>query len=151
MTSRAVLVACVLAAACWAAAAAGATPPQPVAIEVHTTGAGDAGPAGPFTASGSVCPAGETETLSRSTAGFERGFGGQIQVRKRFICDDGSGTFDLLLNVAIRFGDPLTIAFHWVVVDGTGAYAGLHGTGTGTGVPTDAYLLDTYTGALHID
>jgi hypothetical protein len=136
--------------AAFGAAAAHATSPQDAVITVQTAGASDTGPAGPFTATGPICLSGQTETLFRSAHGFERGFGGQIRVGKRFTCDDGSGTFDLLLEVSVRF-DPVTITYHWVAAGGTGAYADLHGTGTGTGTPTDDFLLDIYTGTLHSD
>jgi len=132
------------------AATAGATPPEPVSIVAQTVDPGSDGATGPFTASGPVCSSGMTYTESRDIAGFERDFGGQIHLTKLFVCDDGSGSFELKLNVAIRFG-PFTDTYRWVVVGGTGAYENLHGTGSGTGTPTDDFLLDEYTGTMHTD
>src|SRR4051794_1446277 len=132
------------------AAGAGATTPEPVSIVVQTVEPGSDGATGPFTASGPICPSGTTSTVSRELAGFERGFGGQIRVTKLFVCDDGTGSFELKLNVAIRFA-PFSDTYQWVVVDGTGAYENLHGAGSGTGTPTDAFLLDQYTGSVHTD
>jgi hypothetical protein len=132
------------------AASASATPPEPVSIVVQTVDPGSDGATGPFTASGPICPSGMTYTESRDAAGFERGFGGQIQVTKLFVCDDGSWSFELKLNVAIRFA-PFSDTYEWVVVGGTGAYENFHGTGSGTGTPTDAFLLDRYTGSVHTD
>lgn len=132
------------------AAGASATPPVPVSIAAQTVDAANGDASGPFTASGPVCPSGMTYTESRDTAGFERGFGGQIRVTKLFVCDDGSGSFELKLNVAIRFA-PFSDTYRWVVVGGTGAYENLHGTGSGTGTPTDDFLLDEYTGTMHSD
>ena len=132
------------------AAGAGATPSEPVTITVQTVEAATGEASGPFTAAGPICPSGVTYTESRDTSGFERGFGGQIRVTKLFVCDDGSGSFELKLNVAIRFG-PFSDTYNWVVVDGTGAYADLRGTGSGTGTPAGDVLLDEYAGSMHID
>jgi hypothetical protein len=144
-------VVCILSVgAALTAGGASATPPEPVSIVVQTVDAGSDGATGPFTAFGPICPSGMTYTVSRELAGFERGFGGQIRVTKLFVCDDGSGSFELKLNVAIGFA-PFSDTYEWVVVGGKGAYENLHGTGSGTGTPTDAFLLDEYSGSVHTD
>lgn len=57
--------------------------------------------------------------------------GFNILIVKRFTCDDGSGAFDVKLQVRIdQKGDN----FNWVILGGTGAYERLHGTGQGVGV-----------------
>jgi hypothetical protein len=132
------------------AASANATPPQDVLIQVQTVSVPNSDASGPFTASGPVCPTGTTSTPFRRTAGFERGTGGEIFVGKEFTCDDGSGSFLLVLHVTITF-EPFSDTFTWRVMDGTGAYENLHGTGSGTGVPMPDFLLDTFTGEMHID
>jgi hypothetical protein len=74
-----------------------------------------------------------------------------IQVTKLFTCTDGSGTFTLELQVHLKF-DPFSDVASWVVVDGTGRYAGLSGTGSLTGelltAPDSdpALLHDSYSG-----
>jgi hypothetical protein len=128
------------------AAPAYATPPQDVAIQIQTTDFGD----GPFTATGPVCPSGTTSTPLRLAAGFQSGRGGNILVAKEFTCDDGSGSFLLLLRVKIAF-EPFSDTFTWSVLGGTGAYENLHGSGSGFGTPTPDFLLDTFTGGMHID
>jgi hypothetical protein len=140
------IAAAVLSAAFLVATPAEATEPQDVLIEIQTTGSGD----GPFTATGPVCASGTTSTPLRLTAGFQSGSGGNILVAKEFTCDDGSGSFVLLLRVKIAF-DPFSDSFTWSVLGGTGAYAGLHGSGTGFGTPQPEFLLDTLTGGMHID
>src|SRR6266571_3811912 len=84
------------------------------------------------------------------------------------IASDGTGTFTaigpvcpsgtnatLLDQVVSRSGKQIQIlvvhAFTWTVLSGTGAYEKLHGTGTGSGVPTDTGIVDSYTGAVHVD
>jgi hypothetical protein len=81
---------------------------------------------------------------------WETGTRAQIQEVKRFVCPDG--TFDLLLRITLDFATGETVAT-WSVLDGTGAYASLHGAGTLTGDPdrSTQSILDMYTGNMHID
>jgi hypothetical protein len=73
----------------------------------------------------------------------------QIQVVQTFVCDDG--TFDLLLRVALDFTSFDTVGT-WSVLDGTGAYEGLHGTGSMAGDSLPNFtILDVYTGSMHFD
>ncbi len=119
-------------------APAGATPPSDVEITVP-------GFVGPFTATGDViCPAGSVADLAGKAAGFQSGKGFNLQIFKEFTCDDLSGTFVLKLQVRIADG----VRFNWTVVDGTGAYGDLHGSGTGFVLLPDT---DVYTGKMHVD
>jgi hypothetical protein len=101
-------------------------------------------------ATGPVCPSGTASTPLRLTTGFQSGSGGDILVGKEFTCDDGSGSFLLLLRVKITF-EPFSDAFTWSVLSGTGAYEKLHGSDSGFGTPIPDLQLDTFTGGIHID
>jgi hypothetical protein len=135
-----------------AAAPAHATSFQNVVISNDITlgPAPDFFASGPFTATGPLCPSGQSaDTLRyvlRSSATAQ-----DLLLRKRFTCDDGSGSFDIALGVHLAFA-PFSVNFIWAVVGGTGRYDGLRGFGRGTGVfqPT-GILLDTYTGIVSID
>ncbi len=61
-------------------------------------------------------------------------------------------TFEVLLRVTPHFEDGSTIGT-WNVLDGTGAFAKLHGSGTlaGTPDPTLPLIVDVYDGTMHID
>ncbi len=118
-------------------APAGATPPSDVEITVP-------GFVGPFTATSDViCPTGTVADLAGKAAGFQSGQGFNLQIVKEFTCDDLSGSFVLKLQVRIADG----VRFNWIVVDGTGAYADLHGSGTGFVLLPDT---DVYMGGMHI-
>jgi len=58
----------------------------------------------------------------------------QLQVNKTFTCDDGSGTFDIKMQIHANFDTGIE-SFTWVATGGTGAYSRLHGSGTGSTVP----------------
>ena len=64
-------------------------------------------------------------------------------VGKSFTCDDGSGTFDVVIYVAVRPEAPRN-NFRWLITHGTGQYEGLLGSGTGfedsAGDELDHYL-----------
>ena len=47
-------------------------------------------------------------------------------VGKSFACDDGSGSFDVVIYVAVRPGAPRN-NFRWLITHGTGPYDGLLG------------------------
>jgi hypothetical protein len=133
-------------------APAGATPPSAVEFEVPTMfGGGPFTATGPAVSDGIVCSSGETFDLFAKGSGFQSDQGFNVQVVKQFVCDDGSGTFDVKLQVRIdRKGDN----FNWTVVGGTGDYVKLHGSGKGIGIPIDDppfEVLDLYEGKVHID
>jgi hypothetical protein len=129
-------------------APAAASPPQPVTLSVLTV---LSNPSDPFTSTGGiVCSSGTVSTISALFVGGQSNQHAQIIVEKHFVCPDG--TFDVLLRVTIDFSDAST-AGTWSVIRGTGAYSGLHGSGTlvGTAVDPGISIQDEYSGKLHID
>ncbi len=133
---------------------AGATPPADVEIEVDTffAGTGTFTATGPAVDDGVVCASGETSDVAGMASGNgPTGF--NIQVVKEFSCDDLSGSFLVKLQVKVFFSGPVGSSFNWVVVGGDGAYADLHGAGTGIGVdPNPGFdILDIYSGQMHVD
>lgn len=131
-------------------APAHASPPQDVLIEVDTTLPPEGPSFGPFTATGPICPSGDSIDAFSLFVGAQSGKRAQILVGKEFTCDDGSGTFLLLLQVRLQF-QPFSDVFTWTVLDGTGAYENLRGSGDGFGVPTASGVFDTFTGVMHLD
>jgi hypothetical protein len=136
-----------------AAAPAGATSPDDVEFSVETSFLPTGETGGPFVATGPavdaglMCPTGDTIDIFGKVSAFETGVGFNIQLGKLFTCDDGSGEFVLKLQIRI---DPKGVNFNWLVVDGSGAYERLRGTGSGVGLPDlVAEVLDIYTGKLH--
>jgi len=133
-----------LAATLVLAASAGAGPPASVTITVNTT----FGSPGTFTTTGGVlCPSGTT-TDATDVSG--RGQVGNFHDLKTFTCDDDSGTFTLHIEAHHVFGAP-TDSGSWSIADGTGAYAGLQGSGTfvGTYSPEFSALQDQLIGQVH--
>jgi hypothetical protein len=130
-----------------AAGTAGATSGTPVTISGQTT----FGSPGTFTTSpgAGLCASGTTTDVTSAT-GFQSGNHVLFHDIKTFTCDDGSGTFTLNLQVMLRF-DNSTDSFTWSVVSGTGAYANLHGTGSGVGLEGDNEVSDFYTGSVHFN
>jgi len=103
-----------------------------------------------FTASGGVvCASGEAVTDPVFAAGFGRqGRGvGTFHLIKTLTCDDGSGTFQLLVDAATAPSSPGTLG-GFAVVGGTGDYTGLRGAGTVVGTGFDGGIDDVYTGRL---
>ena len=136
-----------LAATLGMASGVAASSPQPVTITVV-----DTGPADPFTASGGpICSAGNLSNVSVQFVGSQSGSHARILIVKRFVCPDG--TFDILLRVVLDFETGDTVGT-WSVIDGTEAYASLHGAGSLTGDkegPEAQSILDTYSGGMHLD
>jgi hypothetical protein len=129
------------------APAAAATPPRPISITVDTSF--EPGAVDPFSSTGGVvCAAGSVSTPVTRFVGFQSDTHAQILIVKHFVCADGS--FDLLLRVRLDFATTDTVGT-WSVLDGTGAYAKLHGSGTLTGDGMGESVLDVYTGTMHID
>jgi hypothetical protein len=130
-----------------------ATPALGATIESHVTFNPD-GPnygwfvaSGPAVGAGTLCASGTFVDTGIKFAGFQSPRGVvQLQVFKTFTCDSG-GTFDVKMQIQANFGTGHE-AFEWTITGGTGAYAGLHGAGTGTTVPTDTGNINTYTGLL---
>jgi hypothetical protein len=117
--------------------------PPAVLSNVSITSAPD----GPFAATGSaICSHGQTATTARTVL-RPLDDGVDLLVGKTLTCDDGSGTFDMLLYVQIRFvADGFTDNFAWAITGGTGSYTGLRGFGSGVGTVADGELTDHYTG-----
>ena len=126
---------------------AAASPPQPVTISVLT---GFDEIPDPFDATGDiVCDEGVVSNTFSLFTGWQSDTHAQILVGKHFVCSDG--TFDILLRVKLIFATQDT-AGTWSVQSGTGAYAGLHGTGAITGDNMgEESILDVFTGSMHID
>jgi hypothetical protein len=130
------------------ATTARATPLEDVRITVDLTAVPGGHSFGPFVATGPVCPSGIAVDVNGR--GLVRPTGGHLQIWKTFRCADGSGWFQLLLQVDLQF-DPWHDTFNWTVVEGSGAYVHLHGRGTGYGVPTTDHdgVFDTFVGEMH--
>ena len=124
-----------------------ASAPQPITITVVT---GMEGSSDPFDATGGVvCAEGVVGNAGGHFVGWQSDTHAQILILKRFTCDDG--TFDILLRVKLDFETSDTVAT-WSVVDGTGAYESLRGSGTLIGTNDGGEtILDEYVGAMHID
>ena len=106
---------------------------------------------GPAVDAGVMCAQGDVYDLQYRAAGFQSNRLMNLFVHKLFVCADGTGTFEMDLNVRIVFSPPETTAI-WRVVDGDSSYLRLHGNGKLTAFPVNEdILIDTYTGSLHID
>jgi hypothetical protein len=122
-----------------AAPAAAASPLQQVSITSHMTfnfpdaNTGDFIASGPAADSGLICGAGDVLDIGVIFVGFQSNLGYQVLVRKAFTCDDGSGT--IFVKIQVHGNSDGTETFNWVVLGGTGAYASLQGSGSGTTVP----------------
>jgi hypothetical protein len=132
-------------------AVAQASPQMSLYLNVETTLGSPSG--GPFWATGVavdngvVCGDGWTVDVSVTVTGGEKSGHLNYQVLKSFVCNDGSGSMLLKLQAHSdpdRGGD-----YAWSIAGGTGAYAGLRGTGTGYSVPADYGINDLLFGAVH--
>jgi hypothetical protein len=134
--------------------AAAAAPPRSVTIVSDVTFNQNGPNFGTFTATGAavdagtMCESGTFVDTGIRFAGFQGHQGEvQLQVFKTFTCDDGSGTFDVKMQIQANFGTGLE-TFQWVITGGSGDHAGLHGSGRGTTVPRDGGNTNTYLGAI---
>jgi hypothetical protein len=135
-------------AALWAPVASAAVPVTTITINVVFGGAET------FTATGGVvCDSGTAVSDPVSVVGGGRQGRGvfTFHVVKTLTCDDGSGTFKLLVDAA---GSPTSSGTvgGFAAGQGTGDYVGLHGGGTlvGTSFPDGSGVTDVYTGRLTI-
>jgi hypothetical protein len=105
---------------------------------------------GPAVEAGLICPEGNVyDTKYRSPGSDSKRFI-NLFVHKLFVCADGSGSFEMDLNLRI-FSPPKTKGT-WRIVDGEGAYARLHGNGKLSAHRADEdTVIDLYNGKLHID
>jgi len=103
-----------------------------------------------FTATGGVvCDKGQAVTDPQFGAGWGamgRGVG-TFHLIKTLTCDDGSGTFQILVDAATAPSSPGTLG-GLAVVGGTGDYVGLHGAGSLVGTGTIDGIVDQYSGRL---
>ena len=69
---------------------------------------------------------------------------------KQFVCDDGSGSFDVSMVVRLDLTTSYTTA-QWRIVGGTGDYAYLRGNGSliGTPIVPGSSIDDVYDGMLY--
>jgi hypothetical protein len=135
-------------------AAAVAAPPLDVTIEVEEFLVADGSfeAFGPAVQEGLLCAEGTTHDVEGTLwMSPNHPWGFNLTVVKEFDCGDGTGTFLVKLKARVFSGGPPASTFHWNVVGGTGAYATLHGSGSGVGSPpTGAYdILDVYSGKMH--
>ena len=133
---------------------------EPVAAQakhesVTITVLAERGADGTFVASGAFSAGGTVSTAPRFSAGGAPDFL-IIHATEVFTDASGAGTFTLKRQVKVRPSDTpgvLTGTGTWVVIGGTGVYAGLHGQGTliltldETSV--SAQFTFTFTGSVH--
>jgi hypothetical protein len=105
---------------------------------------------GPFVDAGGLCPSGDVSEVFVATSGPPGGTFRNLRIVKHFVCDNGSGTFDVKLNVRLDLTTSYTTA-SWKVVEGTGAYTRLKGNGKLIGIPDvpNTSILDIYDGQMH--
>lgn len=142
MTKRvSVLSAVLLVMAMMLAPSAGAKQSLDVTLEITVVPA-------VFEASGPAVDAGlmcESGTMRNPVPEKFVGKSGRVsnaQIFTEFTCGDGDfegDTFVIKQQLHTDLtADPVTWTFNWVMKGGTGAFAGLHGNGDGTGVLLDA-------------
>ena len=103
------------------------------------------------TTGGLLCPSGTAVSDP-----FFQTFGGRanrgvftFHLVKTLTCDDGSGTFKILVDAGSNPTSPGTIG-GFATGHGTGEYVGIHGGGSLVGTYFDGGLDDLYTGRLTI-
>ncbi len=101
---------------------------------------------GPAVEAGILCPSGTVHDESVSAVGGQSPIS-ILFVHKHFECNDGSGSFEMDLNVRIASSGTLG---RWLIVSGSGDYERLHGEGDVYATYTDTGLSDTYNGKLDI-
>jgi hypothetical protein len=137
------------------AAPVAAAPPSGVTIVSHMNfnpdgfNFGDFVASGPAVDQGLICASGSVDDTRLIFAGGQSNRGAQIPVRKTFTCDDGSGEIFVKIQVHLDFATS-TETFSWVILGGTGDYAGLNGSGQGStvsdGSDPQTGNFNTYTG-----
>jgi hypothetical protein len=94
---------------------------------------GDFEASGPAVDAGLMCPSGTVDVVRIIFAGGQSGRKAQIPVWKVFTCDDDSGELLIKIQVHLDF-ETSTESFSWVVLDGSGAYDSVRGSGGGSTV-----------------
>lgn len=142
--------------------AAAGGPPLDLEMDVPTVFADPGSPDGEFVATGAavveglVCGTGDTYVVDgRLPTGLQSDRLFNLYVMKEFVCEDGTGSFFVKLQVHYDFAKtPEYNVFNWTIKGGTGDYENLRGSGSGMGlyfgpgVPNDG-VLDTYEGKVH--
>ena len=133
-----------------------AATPQQVHIVAHMSkvlGTGTFDATGSAVEAGLVCDHGTVLGISGAVRGWQSGQKAQFPGRVELTCTDangvpdGSGTFVIQREIHIVFGGDEP--FRWVVLSGTGDYAGLRGSGSGvTADNTDVSNTNIYDGFL---
>ena len=129
---------------------------QPMGVHIEAPSTIDTSDIDTFTASGPavdaglLCGRGDVFELSGHVSGPPDGSFINLRVLKHFVCQNGSGTFDVRLVADV---DKTTgkATGSWVVVDGTGDYVGVKGNGKLIGIPIEpgTSIQDIYDGRLH--
>lgn len=98
---------------------------------------------------GPMCPTGTVDDLSIASSGPPGGAFINLRVLKEFHCADGSGSFQIRLNIRLDLGTSETTA-RWRVVSGTGDYVNLWGVGelAGTPIVPGTSVHDVYDGGM---
>jgi hypothetical protein len=113
---------------------------------------------GTFTATPPLCQSGtfvdEVKALGGAFTGVANTtlFTGTIV--KHFVCDDGTGTFQIQFHLHLQ-PDAAQSSGPWAIVGGTGKYSTLHGSGDfSVGFLPGKFLVEgfeTFTGQVHFD
>jgi hypothetical protein len=141
------------------AAPVGAASPQSLTL-VSTTTFDPAGNHGTFAASGAavpslICASGSFVDTGIKFAGFQSNKAVQLQVFKTYSCSNADSFF---VKMQIHANFDGTEVFTWVVQGGTGTFAQLHGSGSGSTVgifvstpdgPVETGNINTFVGSLH--
>ena len=148
---RSFTIAVILALTIPAFSAAAATPLEVTIVSEMwlSSGSGTFEATGPAVDAGIVCPAGTVTDSNFSVVGWQSNQVQILFVHKQFVCNDGSGSFDMNLNVRVA---PTGVTARWIVVGGEGPYMDLAGNGglTAEGGDVPDLLIDTYSGKMHI-
>ena len=108
-----------------------AASPQPIAFTIHMHYEVGTGTYEVTSGGGLICPTGTVEDTYLHFAGYEGNQGTQLVVDKTMTCE--AGTF--FVKMQIHANPDGTESFSWIVRGGTGDYARLRGSGSGSTVP----------------
>jgi len=98
---------------------------------------------------GTICTSGEVYDLRYQDISPSPDELTALIIEKQFVCSDGSGSFDMILNVQISESGTTGT---WRIVGGDGVFEGLRGTGDLTGSYQDEdIIIDTFVGTVSVD
>jgi hypothetical protein len=104
---------------------------------------------GPAVDAGLLCGEGDVQDIVNPARGWQSSQVITLYVHKHFMCSDGSGSFEMNMQVLIA---PTRSTARWNITAGEGSYTRLFGAGGLTAVWLSEYdLEDTYFGKLHIE